>query len=144
MEFGITLEIDSQASSKAEIIQNFSDELSKLICSHSFGVDVEQIIIGFICILTVPGYEEWYKERKPRFTKANKTFCFDIKVDGQKYESFVQGNNNSSRIFLATEILGALTKIDKIPKHVKDFNRDLFKEKITEYLQLNVLSKSAI
>lgn len=143
MKFGIAVEIDAKAHKKSSLIHDLSDDLSILINSFDFGADVEQILIGFVCILTEPGYENWFKERKPRFTKANKTFCFDIKIDGEKYKNFVASTDDESKRMLATEVINGLNRIDKIPKHVKDFKRELFKVKVTEYLKTNVLSEKA-
>lgn len=143
MEFGITVEIDAEAHKKSPLIHDLADGLSNFISSFDFGAGTERILIGIVCILTQPGYENWYKERKPRFTKADKTFFFDIKIDGRKYESFVTSTDNESKKLLAIEILNGLNKIDEIPKNVKDFNRDIFKIKVTEYLKANIISEKA-
>lgn len=144
MEFGITVEIDAEAHKKSPLIHDLADDLSNFISPFDFGAGIERILIGFVCILTQPGYENWYKERKPRFTKADRIFCFDIKIDGEKYESFVASTDNESKKLLATEILNGLNKIDEIPKNIKDFNRDLFKMKVTEYLKENIIREKAI
>ncbi|MFT5756964.1 MAG: hypothetical protein ACI9LM_001689 [Alteromonadaceae bacterium] len=137
MDFGITIEIDSKADIKSSTIQFFSDELSSYLKEKNFGSDINSVLVGLICVKTVSGYEDWYKARKRRFQKQSKLLTFDIKIDGQKYDSFVSGSKQECLQFLATELLNSLTNFDALPKYIKDFDSVAFKKQVTEFTTLN-------
>ena len=137
MDFGITIEIDAKADIKSSTIQDFSDELSSYLKQHNFGFDINSVLVGLICIRTTPGYEDWYKARKRRFKKQSKLLTFDIKIDGEKYDSFVKSSNQECLQLLATELLNSLTNFDNLPKYIKDFDSEAFKGQVTEFVTLN-------
>ena len=137
MDFGITIETDSKADIKSSTIQLFSDELSSYLTDKDFGSDVYSVLVGLICVKTIAGYEDWYKARKRRFQKQSKLLTFDIKIDGQKYDSCVGGSKQECLRFLAIELLNSLTNFDDLPKHIKDFDSGSFKKQVSEFMTLN-------
>ena len=145
MKFGISLESDTEARSKSMIIRTMSNSLEEYLNNRDYGEGIQTFYIGCICIRTVPGYEEWYKIRKPRYkellkfkTLDNKIaeikcyFGYDIKMD---YEPFLKATDEGSRKMLAQEILKSLSNFDKLPKKVKDFDKERFKADIEQFFR---------
>lgn len=55
----------------------------------------------------------------------DRIFAYDIKLD---FESFKNQTDEDNKKMLASEILDSLTKFDALPKKVKDFDKERFKE----------------
>ena len=147
MNFGVGLEIDSEAYKKARLIQELFDDLGEFVSSNDFGSGIEHYTIGVVCIFTRPGYEEWYKERKPRFRNEQKikaldgesillkkSYSYDIKFDNEQYHEFVSATDQESRKILARRIIDSFANLEKLPKHVKDFDRASFVKGVEGYL----------
>jgi len=84
LKFGVSQEVNWKAEESSHALQDFVDKLAVKISSQDYGAAIEHFIIGFICIRTEPGYEEWYKERKPRFRKLKM-----LKILSDKYQSCI-------------------------------------------------------
>lgn len=149
MEFGITQEVDNKSGDKSYLVQKVSDNLETFLKNRSYGEDVETFLIGFVGIKTKPGYEEWYKERKPKYidyrlTKSRltglpletiKQYSYDIKFDYELYDEFVNGTEEESSKLLARKILESFSHLDKLPKKIKDFDKDKFKSDLEEFFK---------
>ncbi|WP_312555286.1 hypothetical protein [Empedobacter brevis] len=153
MEFGITQELDTGTNKKSNLIQDISDNLESFLKNKNYGEDVETFLIGFVGVKTKPGYEEWYKERKPKYidyrlTKSRltglpletiKQYSYDIKFDYELYDEFVNGTEEESSKLLARKILESFSHLDKLPKKIKDFDKDKFKSDVEEFFKSNNL-----
>lgn len=153
MEFGITQEVDNKSGDKSYLVQKISDNLENFLKNRSYGEDVETFLIGFVAIKTKPGYEEWYKERKPKYidyrlTKSRltglpletiKQYSYDIKFDYELYDEFVNGTEEESSKLLARKILDSFSHLDKLPKKIKDFDKEKFKSDVEEFFKSNNL-----
>lgn len=153
MEFGITQEVDNKSGDKSYLVQKISDNLENFLKNRSYGEDVETFLIGFVAIKTKPGYEEWYKERKPKYidyrlTKSRltglpletiKQYSYDIKFDYELYDEFVNGTEEESCKLLARKILDSFSHLDKLPKKIKDFDKEKFKSDVEEFFKSNNL-----
>ena len=73
MDFGIGMEIDKEASKSSYYVHSFVDRLSEFIRTRYYGSGIEHFTIGLVVIRSSPGYEDWFKQRKPRFRKVQKT-----------------------------------------------------------------------
>lgn len=150
MKFAISLEIDTEAQYKASLIHSMSNEINVHLQSQSLGDGILNYFIGCICIKTKPGYEQWYRERKPRYRKSimfkpifetkekeeiRNIFTCDIKIDGNEYDDFVKLSDNRSEIILAKKILDSLENLRVVPKTGIDFDRELFVESIKSYFE---------
>ena len=133
MEFGLTLEIDSKAYKKANLINDLSEELEKYFKNKNYGNDIEEYLIGVICIKTKEGFEDWYKKRKPRYVAKGKSYTYDIKFDDESYDRFVEGSDHKSTRMLVKEIKDSLTNLDKLSKKVRDFEKDRFISDLMKY-----------
>ncbi|MBY0067110.1 MULTISPECIES: hypothetical protein [Empedobacter] len=153
MEFDIILESDNKSYEKKKSIDFISQSLAGFLKNRSYGEDVETFLIGFVAIKTKPGYEEWYKERKPKYidyrlTKSRltglpletiKQYSYDIKFDYELYDEFVNGTEEESSKLLARKILDSFSHLDKLPKKIKDFDKDKFKSDVEEFFKSNNL-----
>lgn len=152
MEFGITQELDTGTNKKSNLIQEISDNLESFLKNKNYGKDVETFLIGFVGIRTKPGYEEWYKERKPKYIdykviksftnqpiEIRKKYGYDIKFDYELYDEFVNGTEEESSKLLARKILDSFSHLDKLPKKIKDFDKEKFKSDVEEFFKINNL-----
>lgn len=141
MRFKITLEIDRDADHKSQLINQLSDEINIFLNKNNYGEDIQNYLLGCICIKTKEGYEGWYKVRKPKYTdykkvvnrltgeemEISKTFENDFKIDNELYEDFIDSSDELSKKILAKEILNSLSNLDSLPKKVKNFDKEKFR-----------------
>ncbi len=141
MRFKITLEIDGDADHKSRLIRQLSDEIEIFLNEKEYGEEIQNYLLGCICIKTKEGYEGWYKTRKPKYTKykkvvnqltgeemeISKTFENDFKIDNKLYEVFIDSSDEVSNKILAKEILNSLSNLDSLPKKVKKFDKEKFR-----------------
>lgn len=134
-------ELDTEASHKLDLVKKTSTLLFNYFLNQSFGEDIKEFL--FICILvkTKPGFEEWFKARKPKYieykTYKNKItketieiknqFTIEFKIDDKEYDDFIALSDEESKKILAKKILESLANLDKLPKKAKDFDKEKFK-----------------
>jgi hypothetical protein len=148
MDIGFAIEIDIEADEKSALLQHFSDLLGDEFKEKSYGADIENVDIGFICLRTVPGFESFSATRKPKYVaiqqvqlldgnakEIKNTFTFDIKLDSESYEVFVKAQDSEAIKLLKSKLLESLSLFDSLPKKVKKFNVDLFKSDMTNFLK---------
>ncbi|MCZ8319767.1 MAG: hypothetical protein O9303_13280 [Silanimonas sp.] len=150
MNFSITLEIDKDAYHKSNLIHSLSKEINHFLEGKKIGEDILNYYIGCICIKTLPGYEKWYQVRNPKYKELQiiksifpngddiiikKSFSNDIKIDGEEYDDFITVSDEESKKILAKKIIESLENLDKLPKKVKDFDKEKFKETITDFFK---------
>ncbi|WP_152640792.1 hypothetical protein [Flavobacterium sp. 316] len=149
MNFKITLEIDNNAEKKAKDIIDLSEQLHSHFLSKNYGSDVKEVLIGAIIIKTRPGYEDWFKIRKPKYIDYKKTknkltgiemivdksFSFDIKIDDAIYDDFILSDVMEGKKIISSTIINSLSNLDYLKKKVKDFDIDKFKKDIIFFLE---------
>lgn len=142
MKVIITLEIDRDAERQSYLINYLSKDLEGYFDDRNYGQDLQTLFIGCICIKTKPGYEEWYKKRKPKYIEYKKsksritgqeieiikTYSYDIKIDNDDYDEFISVSDEDCKKILAREILQSLSYLDLLTKKIKDFDNEKFKE----------------
>lgn len=130
---------------KIQAINYVSNSLEKFLSAKNYGEDLNELLIGVICV--APEFDKFNVPRKPKFTDfkegivsgikviEQKSFTYEIKID---YEQFYDSSENERVIFIIEQILDSLENLDKIPKKVKNFDKEKFKNDVKEYLsQLN-------
>ncbi|MPS72457.1 MAG: hypothetical protein E2590_04820 [Chryseobacterium sp.] len=149
MEFAITKELDTGTNKKTNLIQEISDNLKFFLKNKSYGEDIETFYIGFVGIKTKIGYEQFFKERKPRYVDYKQTknrltgemmeiikeYGYDIKFDNELYDEFVNGTDEESKNLLARKILESFAHFDKLPKKIKDFDKEKFKVDVEKFFK---------
>lgn len=139
MDVGITTEIDLNAEHKSYLIRDLSDNLSSFFSNRSYGSDIENIIVGCICIKIIPGYENWYKARRPKYQKESivqlldgrtsvtrNLFSYDFKFNNDEYESFINSEESKSKFLLAKKLIESLSNLKYLSKKSIDFDSELF------------------
>ena len=141
MKFNLSLIMDAGSKHKSDLVIDLQKKILFFFEGRSYGSDLESYIIGFTSVLTPPGFEHLFKAKKPlyvrdkttknRFTgemqRMVKLFLDDIVLTSDEYEGFVSGNDYDSIELLKTRILESLSNLDKLPKAVKDFDKEKFK-----------------
>jgi hypothetical protein len=153
MEVNITVPVtESKVSHKTFVIYNLSQLLKSFFASRNYGEDVSKISIAFILVADRKGYEEWYKERKPKYIQhksvkskltgeiheIHKTFSYEIKLSDEQVNKFTSGSDNYSMKLIANEIIGSLNKLDHLPKKIKDFDKLAFKQDAERFLSKHI------
>jgi hypothetical protein len=141
MKFGISLTTDRRSNAKSSLIHDLSEKLAIFFENRTYGEDIQDYIIGFTCVFTPEGFKNIFKKKKPTYvfdkTKINrfsgekirlfKLFIDNITIEEDEYETFVTSNDLDCLELLKTKILESLSNLDKLPKSVKDFDKDKFK-----------------
>lgn len=83
MKFKITLEIDREAQHKSKLIRDLSEDLNTFFSQKYYGEDIQNYLLGCICIKTKKGFEGWYKIIKPKYTDYKKNIN---KITGEEME----------------------------------------------------------
>jgi len=145
MRFNITQEIDVEAELKGKLISSLSDDLAKYLKNKKYGVSISNFLIGCVCVKTRPEYEDWFKIRKPKYKEVEKLILLDGSIDEMKgvysydiqldFDKFINNTDENSVKLLVNEILSSMSHLDKLPKKVKDFDKDSFLKDIKEFLR---------
>lgn len=119
---------------KIQVINNLSSSLQDHFKDLNYGEDVNQILIGIICIK--PEFDFFYKVRKPKYTKKeeikndlgetieiNNVVSFDVKF---KYEILSGESIEIVQKIIASEILSSSKNMKSFFDKIKKFDRDSF------------------
>ncbi len=141
MEFKIRInELDEIISHKLGSVGSFSEIINEHFSPLSYGNGVNSIVLIIILIRTKPGYEKWYKVRKPKFIEhkvienkltgcckiIEKEFVIETRLDFDDFDNFLNSSETLGKKILASEILKSLSNLDSLPKKVKDFDKERF------------------
>jgi len=149
MKFSITIKIDQGASHKTPIINEISLALGELFIDKNYGGDIQSYIISCICVLPPAGFEKFSKVQKPsyvcdkiirnRFTgedqRMYKMYINEFGFDKDDYEEFISLSNDGSKIMLRNKIIESLNNLNELPKEVKDFDVERFKNDLVEFFK---------
>lgn len=136
MQFGLSVETSvGMAAGKTNVVYSLLEDIKSFLGNREYGADLQRIGILVICV--APEFDFFSKVRKPKYTTYRKyvregiefvedrIFAYDIKLD---FESFRNQSDYENKKMLASEILSSLTNLDALPKKVKDFDKERFKE----------------
>lgn len=143
-------ELDSPMREKSWWLRDFSrDYLESVFIDRSYGKDIENISIVIILIRHIPGYEAWDKPRRPKYIEHyesvsyitgepvrwewNKRFVIEIRFNNDVYDEFLKADDEQSKRIIARETLKALELLDKVPKRLKDFDKERFRTDVANY-----------
>lgn len=144
MNFGISLEFDSEVEKISPIINSISRSLFEELKIRDYGLGLQNFTIGIICVLEREGYEDWFKARKPKYSALKKirrldksliileaTFTYDIKLNAAYV---IDHDEIEIRKYIVSEILKSLSKLDYLSGKVKDFDIERFKIDFENFL----------
>ena len=151
MRFEIDIfELDSPMQTKSDWLQDFSKQnLIPAFKGKYYGQDILNIAIVIILIQHLPGYEAWDKPRRPKYIEHyesvsyitgepvrwewNKRFVIEIRFNNDVYDEFLKADDEQSKRIIARETLKALELLDKVPKRLKDFDKERFRTDVANY-----------
>jgi len=147
LQFGVSFEIEEEAFARASDVRVFVNRLSDFIRTRHYGQGIEHFTIGVIVIRSKPGYEEWFKERKPRFRRVEKiqrinqsalelhnSYCYDIQLSDEEIDSFVVSAKSAVRVF-CQKLIASLTKLESSSMKKRDFNTAAFTEDVEKFIK---------
>lgn len=146
MKFGLAVETDLALNYKANIVDALSQEIENYFLDKEYGPDIKDIAIGVIILNPLqPGFEDFFKVRKPKYTRGpkvlnydgilftlEKTLEYDIKPD---IESFKKASDNEARKILAEAILQSLNQLDDMKKKLKNFDFERFQFDLEQFFK---------
>lgn len=135
--------------SKSNLVYELSSSLNSYFQNKDYGEDVKNIEIGLLMTFTREGYEDWYKPKRMAYIKykkskhkltneiieIEKTLKYEIRFTDQQIAKYVGSENQLSKAILIDEILSSLSIFDKLPKDVKDFEIDIFKNDLNSFFK---------
>jgi len=139
-------EIDQPMLNKSSWIEDFSKQyLIPAFKGKYYGQDILNIAIVIILIRHLPGYEAWDQPRRPKYIdyykvslmgrqlEWNKRFVIEIRFNNDVYDEFLKADDEQSKRIIARETLKALELLDKVPKRLKDFDKERFRTDVANY-----------
>jgi len=161
MKFNISLRLFDISLSELirknteSIINELSNNLNAYIAKRDYGKGILEYDV-IIYVINMPnGYEHLYKDFNPKYIESklftnkhtgevfeiNKHFSYSVKIEGEKFEWFLSEIDEGRKKILAQEILNSLSNLDKLPKKVKEFDKERFKEDIEQFFKSEKLIK---
>lgn len=142
-------ELDAKIEHKLPIIETFSNEINIEFKNKNYGSSIDDFNLICILVKTKPGYEDWYIPRKPKYIEykiyRNKLtgqeleiknqYSIEFKIDYELYDEFAVASDKESKKILAEKILESIRHLDKLPKKIKDFDKDKFKKDVEKFFQ---------
>ncbi|CAD0007110.1 hypothetical protein FLACHUCJ7_03180 [Flavobacterium chungangense] len=147
MKFALALYTSAEIKKETRFLVHFSDELEKSFNNKKYGDDLMEIVIGIICVS--PVFEQFFKPRKPKYTKdkkhvksegfeydIEKCLEFDLKLD---FEIIKKASDDEAKKYLSKEILKSLDIINTMKSKIKDFDLINFKQDLENYFKEKTL-----
>jgi len=146
MEFGIGMEIEKEASKSGSYVHSFVDHLSEFIRARYYGSGIEHFTIGLVVIRSRPGYEDWFKQRKPRFRKIQKLkmpngavtelhncYSYDIKLSDAEIDRFIASGESALKLF-CQKFISSLITFESPSMKKRDFDLRAFREDVKGFI----------
>ena len=142
---GVAQEIFANIS---PIIQDLSNEMNNYFEDQIYGPDLQSLKIRFILALPKQGYENWYKEKKPKFIdskdsvskltgeiyQVKKEFSYEVKLSEEILRQILNITEGEKKMILIKELLKSLHNVKNLPKKVKNFNKNKFINDIENFI----------
>lgn len=127
MDFGLSEEISSDVSKKADVFAKVSVLLEKHFLNKDFGEGIKSLTVGIICVR--PEADLFFKERK-KYTKSKAMLEYDIKLS---HPIIKEADKKEIYDILARKILDSLSIIDKI--EIANFEIVAFRKELESFFQ---------
>ncbi|AWM13819.1 hypothetical protein DI487_08045 [Flavobacterium sediminis] len=140
MKIGTSVNTSIGVEDKTYIIHDLFRELSFFLNNKTYGKDLNEIILGIICVSSE--FEKFYPNKKPKYTDfkeyvtdgikvvEDKLFTYTLKYD---YEDLKELSEQENKELLANKILESLDNLDQLPKKIKDFDKEKFKTDLKQF-----------
>jgi hypothetical protein len=147
VKIGISMEVEESANERSTELQEFIDNLSHHIEQFDYGTGIQYFTVGLVCIKSMPGYENWYQQRKPKFKSVEKvkmldgtlielhnSFTYDIKFTDEEIDSFVSSKKAVVDLF-RFKYLESLSNFQTPSMRKRDFDFPSFKRDVENFLK---------
>ncbi len=126
MKFSIVQYTTEEISSKSGIITSISKEIEAFLEDKDFGVGIDSLFIGLICVN--PQFEQFFQPRE-KYTKSKRILEYSIKLD------FESSKNNTGEEVVRTLIVYILDSIDNIVENyeINNFNVSMYKSHLKRF-----------
>jgi len=108
---------------------------------RDYGADLLNYTLGFTSVLAPEGFGHFFEKKKPLYVSDRTTknrftgeqhhmyrlFIDNIVIEPDEYENFVSGTDLYSLEIVKDKILESLSSLDRLPKKVKDFDKEKFR-----------------
>ncbi len=144
-------ELDANIVRKRESLKQFSSMIQSYFSDRTYGNDIMTISISIIMVRMESGYESWFKPRRPRYISyeelrppigwekcrerriIEKEYQIETRLSNDAYDKLLMANDEDSWCIFSQETMKALELLDKLPKRLKDFNKDLFRHDVRQF-----------
>ena len=146
MEFGIGMESEKEASKSGSYVHSFVDRLSEFIRARDYGYGIEHFTIGLVVIRSRPGYDGWFKQRKPRFRKVQKLqmpgrtatelhncYSYDIKLSDVEIDKFIESGESAIKLF-CQKFISSLANLESPTMKKRDFDLLAFRDDVQGFI----------
>jgi hypothetical protein len=147
VKFGVGMEIGEEAVESCNYVQAFVDRLSEFIRARNYGSGIEHFTVGLIAIRSKPGYEDWYKQRRPRFQKVQRyrvpgqstvvefhnCYSYDIKLSDDEIDQFVASSESAIKLF-AQRLVSSLANLQSPSMKKRRFDVKAFREDLQGFV----------
>lgn len=149
MDFKVVLTLSKDAQNKSALINNLFSDINNFVVDGKYGEGIYEYLVSLYVINPPIGYEHLHKDFIPKYTEyklvnnkfigkkleIKKQFHYSIKIDGKAYSNFLKASEEENKKLLAKEILKSLSNLDKLPKKVKDFDKERFKSDMEQFFK---------
>ena len=127
MDFGLSEEISSDVSKKAEVFSKISALLEKHFLNKEFGEGIKSLTIGIICVR--PDADFFFKERK-KYTESKAMLEYDVKLD---HAIIKEADKKKIYGVLVMKVLDSLSVIDELK--IEGFDTRAFHREVESFFQ---------
>ena len=143
MDFGIAQKTSIDGH-KQKIIQKLIDELKLFFSDKDYGEGIKHYTICLICVRPEDEFFFGFKKQRYRKTQSietldgkgktilTNTFGYDIKMD---YDTYMNASDKEGLQLFASKIWNLFSYLEKLPKHVKDFDKERFKSDLEGFFK---------
>lgn len=118
--------------------------LNSFFIHKYYGEDVKELEIAAIILKMHPGYENWHIPKRPKYYYYhfshiiagnppiiwNKRFTIETRLSNEDYNALITADSDEADAIIAKVFYRALDQLDKLPKRLKDFDKEGFKRDV--------------
>lgn len=149
MKFGIGIHRDRGVrDSQSRIIVELSDQVEEFLSDKFY----DDMVRDYGIMLTIV-YSDIGKELKPKYTEykvvkdpfvgepmvIDGLYDYGIRILGDEYRHFIGLSDEESKRYIARKVFESFSHLDKLPKKMKDFDRDRFRSDMKHFFESNGL-----
>lgn len=129
MKIGFVKYVTEEVDKKTQFINEWNTSLNLFLSAKEYGFGVKSIVVGITCVSDE--YLPFFKQKKASYIDYKRETHDDVTVEIEKTFEYgilldfkVINDSTEEQIleYVATEFIKSLSKLESLPKKVKDFN----------------------